>query len=88
VIPLREHTSDTRCSYGLYVRTGKSFQRALDALVIERAQQLGMTYRLYKALKMHDVELLDHIIVGGMTLSFQDHGCMKEPWLALRSQGQ
>ncbi|HEU4627277.1 MAG TPA: JAB domain-containing protein [Steroidobacteraceae bacterium] len=44
-----------------------------------------ITYQLYRVLKMLDVELLDHIIVGESVLSFQERGWMREPWLALRA---
>ena len=45
-----------------------------------------ITYQLYRTLKMLNVEILDHIIVGATTCSFQERGWMKEPWLALRAQ--
>lgn len=44
-----------------------------------------ITYQLYRTLKMLNVEVLDHIIVGATVFSFQDRGWMKEPWLALRA---
>jgi DNA repair protein RadC len=45
-----------------------------------------LTYQLYRALKLLNVEILDHIIVGATTFSFQERGWMKEPWLALHAQ--
>jgi len=44
-----------------------------------------VTYQLHRILKVIDVELVDHIIVGETLLSFQEKGWMREPWLALRA---
>ena len=45
-----------------------------------------ITYQLYRTLKMLEVELLDHLIVGATVLSFADRGWLTEPWLALHAE--
>jgi DNA repair protein RadC len=47
---------------------------------------VSITSRLYRALKMIDVELLDHIIIGTQVFSFYDRGYLREPWLAMHAQ--
>jgi DNA repair protein RadC len=47
---------------------------------------ISLTSRLYRALKMIDVELLDHVIIGAQVFSFYSRGCLREPWLALHAQ--
>jgi DNA repair protein RadC len=44
-----------------------------------------ITYQLYRTLRMLEVDVVDHIIIGERALSFQERGWMKEPWLALRA---